>query len=177
MFDSLFQDLRYAARSLARRPLVTAVTALSLALGIGVNAALFSVFDHLLLRQLPSARALQRAEGFQEESLLQVGLHEFGDCLHVLLVRPMRRMTDNMVAFRADPENPAAFRAVASVTWLNLMFARGALSSDEFLSSLPENNTAVKPPPADVVDRQPRADPDVAERPGDCHAAARQGRA
>jgi signal transduction histidine kinase len=26
--------------------------------------------------------------------------------LHVLLVRPMRRMTDNMVAFRADPENP-----------------------------------------------------------------------
>jgi signal transduction histidine kinase len=27
--------------------------------------------------------------------------------LHVLLVRPMRRMTANMVAFRADPENPA----------------------------------------------------------------------
>ena len=27
--------------------------------------------------------------------------------LHLLLVRPMRRMTDNIVAFRADPENPA----------------------------------------------------------------------
>jgi predicted permease len=55
MFDSLLQDLRYAARSMARRPLITAVTALSLALGIGVNSALFSVFDHLLLRHLPVA--------------------------------------------------------------------------------------------------------------------------
>ena len=55
MIDSFFQDIRYAARSLARRPLVTAVTVLSLALGIGVNSALFSVFDHLLLRSLAVA--------------------------------------------------------------------------------------------------------------------------
>jgi len=55
MIDAFSQDLRYAARSLARRPLVTAVTVLSLALGIGVNSALFSVFDHLLLRRLPVA--------------------------------------------------------------------------------------------------------------------------
>jgi signal transduction histidine kinase len=33
--------------------------------------------------------------------------------LHVLLVRPMRRMTSNMVAFRADPENPARVIAVS----------------------------------------------------------------
>jgi predicted permease len=59
MIDSIFHDLRYAARSLARRPLVTTVTALSLALGIGVNSALFSVFDHLLLRHLPVASPAQ----------------------------------------------------------------------------------------------------------------------
>ena len=53
MLETLWQDVRYAARSLARRPLVTAVAVLSLALGIGVNAALFSVFDRLLLRRLP----------------------------------------------------------------------------------------------------------------------------
>ncbi|HEY1306440.1 MAG TPA: ABC transporter permease [Vicinamibacterales bacterium] len=53
MIDTIWQDVRYAARSLARRPLVTAVTVLSLALGIGVNSALFSVFDRLLLRRLP----------------------------------------------------------------------------------------------------------------------------
>src|SRR5689334_3722132 len=53
MIDHLLQDVRYAARSLARRPLATAIAVLSLALGIGVNAALFTVFDHLLFRRLP----------------------------------------------------------------------------------------------------------------------------
>jgi len=59
---------------------------------------------------------------------------------------------DALSAFRraveADPNDPAAYRAVAAITWLNLMFSRGALSSDEFLSSLPESNTAMKAPPA-----------------------------
>jgi predicted permease len=49
----VFQDLRYAIRSLTRRPLVTTVAVLSLALGIGVNTAIFSLFDRLLLRRLP----------------------------------------------------------------------------------------------------------------------------
>ena len=49
----MLQDLRYAVRSLTRRPLMTAVAVLSLALGIGVNTAIFSVFDLLLLRRLP----------------------------------------------------------------------------------------------------------------------------
>jgi predicted permease len=53
MIDSVVQDVRYSVRSLLRRPLVTAVTVLSLALGIGVNSAIFSVFDHVILRRLP----------------------------------------------------------------------------------------------------------------------------
>ena len=53
MLDAGWQDVRYAARSLARRPLVTSVAVLSLALGIGVNTAVFSVFERLLLRTLP----------------------------------------------------------------------------------------------------------------------------
>jgi len=53
MIDTLWQDVRYAIRSLARRPLVTAVAILSLALGIGVNSAMFSIFDRLLMRRLP----------------------------------------------------------------------------------------------------------------------------
>jgi predicted permease len=53
MLDRLWQDVRYAARSLARRPLVTAVAVVSLSLGIGVNTAIFSVFERLVLRQLP----------------------------------------------------------------------------------------------------------------------------
>ena len=49
----MLQDVRYAVRALLRRPLVTSVAVLSLALGIGVNSAIFSLFDRLILRRLP----------------------------------------------------------------------------------------------------------------------------
>ena len=45
--------LRVAVRSLSRTPLVTAVAVLSLALGMGANAAIFSIYERLLLRPLP----------------------------------------------------------------------------------------------------------------------------
>src|SRR6187455_489972 len=45
--------LRYAFRTLFRTPFVTAVAVLSLGLGIGANAAIFSLFDQLMLRRLP----------------------------------------------------------------------------------------------------------------------------
>jgi predicted permease len=47
------RDLRFAARSLLKTPFVTAVAVLSLALGIGANSAIFSIFDQILLRPLP----------------------------------------------------------------------------------------------------------------------------
>ena len=48
----MFRDLRYSIRSLLKRPGFTLVVVVTLALGIGVNAAIFSVFN-LLLRPLP----------------------------------------------------------------------------------------------------------------------------
>ena len=50
------QDLRYAARGLARRPAFTAVAVLTLAIGIGATTTIFSAVNVLLLRALPFAR-------------------------------------------------------------------------------------------------------------------------
>ncbi|MFP3939962.1 MAG: ABC transporter permease, partial [Thermoanaerobaculia bacterium] len=46
-------QLNLALRTLAKTPFVTAVAVLSLALGIGANAAIYSLFDQMLLRPLP----------------------------------------------------------------------------------------------------------------------------
>jgi putative ABC transport system permease protein len=50
--DTLFKDLRYAARGLLKHPTFAAISILTLALGIGANTAIFSVTDKLLLRSL-----------------------------------------------------------------------------------------------------------------------------
>jgi predicted permease len=51
--ESLFQDLRYAMRTLRRNPGFAITAIFSLALGIGANAALFSIMSALVLKQLP----------------------------------------------------------------------------------------------------------------------------
>jgi hypothetical protein len=52
----LSRDLRYGVRGLARDPAFAVVAIVSVALGIGVNAAIFSLVDAVLLRTLPVQR-------------------------------------------------------------------------------------------------------------------------
>ena len=53
MFWNLLNDIRYSLRGFALRPGFAAVVVLTLALGIGVNVAVYSLYDVILLRQLP----------------------------------------------------------------------------------------------------------------------------
>ncbi len=64
MVDDLYQDVRYALRSLRSSYGFAAVAILSLALGIGANTAIFSLIDAVMLRSLPVSHP---------EQLLQVG--------------------------------------------------------------------------------------------------------
>jgi predicted permease len=64
--NSFLQDLRYAARMLAKTPAFTAVAILTLALGIGANVAIYSVVRAILLNPLPFPHPEQLVRVFDD---------------------------------------------------------------------------------------------------------------
>ena len=87
--DSIRQDLRYGIRQLRMNPWFTLAAVLSLALGIGANTAIFTLFDQIVLRLLPvhNPRELVqlRAEGGRFGSNSGDGLHTFSHPTYLAL--------------------------------------------------------------------------------------------
>lgn len=78
----MFRDLRYSLRSLLKRPGFSLVVVATLALGIGVNAAIFSVFN-LLLRPLPVREPESIVRLFFEEGSRRSDLFSFHDYAYI----------------------------------------------------------------------------------------------
>ena len=143
----LFQDFRYALRSLRKNPGLTFVAVLSLGLGIGANSAIFSVVDALLLRPLPYP---------QPDRLANIWLHspalgilrdwpspgEFIDVRkenHSFEEMAIARLGSVTLTGRQQPERIDGMRASSNL--LRLLGARPLLGR----LLLPEDDTPGKP--------------------------------
>jgi len=78
--DRLWQDVRFAARSLSRAPALTVVAIFTLAFGIGANTAVFSLVNTVLIRPLPYVdpdRLVMVGETLRGDDHRNVSPHEY----------------------------------------------------------------------------------------------------
>jgi putative ABC transport system permease protein len=105
---TLWQDLRYGARALLKKPVFTLIVVLTLALGVGANTAIFSVFNGIVLKPLPYKDPDRMVYAWKSEKRgmrYQVGDHsDFGSispgAFHDW--RERSRSFEQMTAYRAN---------------------------------------------------------------------------
>ena len=114
--NTLLKDIRYALRQLRRSPAFTLTVIITLALGIGANSAVFTLFDQALLRMLPVSHP-QELVRFQWTGTFRGTSSSFGGNQHDFFSYPMYR--DLRQQNQAFSDILATDRANVGVSWRN----------------------------------------------------------
>jgi predicted permease len=120
MMTGVLQDLRYAIRQLRKSPGFTAVAVITLALGIGVNTAIFSVVNGVLLSSLPFPNASRIVSMFQDKPNFPRGSISYPNFLdwqrdnHSFEAMAAYRWTDGTITGIGEPEDVHARRVSAA---------------------------------------------------------------
>src|SRR6185436_2147701 len=88
------------------------------------------------------------SSGNPESSRLRARAYE-----HALNLDYDEATRDMEAAAKADPNDPAVERGLASIPWLLISFRRGAATVDEYLGGVTRQNVALREPPADLASR------------------------
>jgi len=129
------QDIRYTFRQLAKSPAFTIVSVLTIALGIGANAAIFSVMNAVLLRFLPVSNPQQLVFFHLRNQPLSTSQTGFGDLSMSLPVfeamRDRHEVFSDVIAFA-----PLAFGKLAVRVGAEPEEAHGELVSGNYFPAL-----------------------------------------
>ncbi len=131
--ETLWQDLRYGARSLAKSPGFTAVAVLSLALGIGGTSTIFSVISPILLRKPPFVKDPDRVVLISiREPKLESGRHDssfyWPKASTFLAWREHNRVFEQMARWSGTSVTPNFFRLLGVEPILGRSFSPEDLS-------------------------------------------------
>jgi putative ABC transport system permease protein len=103
--ETLIQDVRYGGRMLRKNPGFTAVAVLTLALGIGVNTAIFSFADALLFRPLPVKDPARVLTLFRRSIQDPQNYSSFSHPAFIDLRRSVREIFSDLLAYCSIPVN------------------------------------------------------------------------
>ena len=114
--QTIVQDVRYALRQLRKSPAFTLTVIVTLALGIGANAAVFTLFDQVLLRMLPVEKPKELVR-FEWKGAFSGSASSFGGDDHNYFSYPMYKdLRDQNKVFQGML---AADRTGVGVSWRN----------------------------------------------------------
>jgi putative ABC transport system permease protein len=128
--ELLLQNLRYALRRMRRNPAFTALITLTLALGVGANAAMFGLVDVLMFRtpaRVPDPERIVRVDGAEN----YVAYQELRGLVRTFEIAAYTRQTlsfgqgADAVPLRVECVTPTYFRVAGTAPWRGRDFSAG----------------------------------------------------